>query len=191
MATLFSVVYDKFLRIIKDLELAKLSDEDIKDVLFNYLENASVEFRQCKKNLSDIVYPQNSLILYNGDARTFEFDINPIPYDLEWNVVVDNKILQINKDYTIDMNNKKIKFVKTPSLGNNNVGIAWNFDGQFNDTLSNEEILIIVQGCVLHWLQPMLLRERGLKEAVGDRDYNRGSTANLLDKLIKLDDTYT
>lgn len=191
MATPFSLIYSKFLKMIKDLELAKLNDEEIKEILCDYLENASVEFKQCKKDLNDIVFPQNSLEQYDGDMHKIEFDINPIPYEVGWTIEVDNKLLTIDKDFTIDIINKKVKFKVPPSLGKNNIKIYQSFDGQFNDTLTKEEILILAQGCVISWLQPMLLRERGLKESVGDRDYNRGSTANLLDKLMKLDELYS
>ena len=59
-------------------------------------------------------------------------------------------------------------------------------DGCFIDNLELDEKYILAKGMILYWLQPKINREETLKVAVTDSDYNKKSTAPLLDKLIKL-----
>ena len=59
-------------------------------------------------------------------------------------------------------------------------------DGCFIDNLELDEKYILAKGMILYWLQPKINREETLKVAVTVSDYNKKSTAPLLDKLIKL-----
>ena len=52
MATQLDVIYNKFLSQIDDIELSLLRDDDLEEILIDYLENATVEFRECKKDLT-------------------------------------------------------------------------------------------------------------------------------------------
>ena len=52
MGTPIIDVYRKFLGMIEDEEWLLVEDEVIEDLMLNYLENATVEFSQCKKDLS-------------------------------------------------------------------------------------------------------------------------------------------
>lgn len=52
MATPFESIYKKFLTLIDDYELGLVSDEELNEILFGYLDMArSLHFPQCKKNL--------------------------------------------------------------------------------------------------------------------------------------------
>lgn len=52
MATSFQLIYKKFLRHIDDYELGLVSDEELNEILFGFLDEArSLHFPQCKKNL--------------------------------------------------------------------------------------------------------------------------------------------
>lgn len=51
MGTPLSDVYRKFLGMIEDEEWLLVENEVIEDLMLNYLENATVEFYQCKKDL--------------------------------------------------------------------------------------------------------------------------------------------
>ncbi len=54
MPTPFQEIYEKFLSLIDDYELALFSDEELKFILFNYLNRAiSLDFKQCRKDLND------------------------------------------------------------------------------------------------------------------------------------------
>lgn len=52
MATPFESIYKKFLSLIDDYELGLVTDEELNEILFGYLDMArSLHFPQCKKNL--------------------------------------------------------------------------------------------------------------------------------------------
>ena len=85
--------------------------------MLNYLENATVEFNQCKKDLS-----------IDYDTMTFE------------------------------------------------------------ETLSMNEIMILAWGMVIHYLQPKIKREENLRQFVSDKDFNKLSNANMLMRLMNLED---
>lgn len=56
MATSFKLIYDKFLGKIDDYELGLVTDEELNEVLFGYLDEArSLHFSACQKNLDNIV----------------------------------------------------------------------------------------------------------------------------------------
>lgn len=46
-----SVIYEKFLNSIDDIELSLLENEDVEYLLLNYLENATISFFECEKSL--------------------------------------------------------------------------------------------------------------------------------------------
>lgn len=117
MGTPIQDVYRKFLGMIEDEEWLLVEDEVIEDLMLNYLENATVEFNQCKKDLS-----------IDYDTMTFE------------------------------------------------------------ETLSMNEIMILAWGMVIHYLQPKIKREENLRQFVSDKDFNRLSNANMLMRLMNLED---
>lgn len=66
MTTPFQDVYDKFLSLIDDYELALFNDEDLDFLLINYLSRAvSLDFKQCTKDLSD----------YDKDLKQFNVEV--------------------------------------------------------------------------------------------------------------------
>lgn len=55
MATPFQDIYDKFLSLIDDYELALFENDDLEFLLSNYLSRAiSLDFKQCKNDLSNL-----------------------------------------------------------------------------------------------------------------------------------------
>ena len=117
MGTPIQDVYRKFLGMIEAEEWLLVEDEVIEDLMLNYLENATVEFNQCKKDLS-----------IDYDTMTFE------------------------------------------------------------ETLSMNEIMILAWGMVIHYLQPKIKREENLRQFVSDKDFNKLSNANMLMRLMNLED---
>ena len=117
MGTPIQDVYRKFLGMIEDEEWLLVEDEVIEDLMLNYLENATVEFSQCKKDLS-----------IDYDTRTF------------------------------------------------------------HEVLSMNEIMILAWGMVIHYLQPKIKREVNLRQFVSDKDFSKLSNANMLMRLINLED---
>ena len=117
MGTPIQEIYRKFLGMIEDEEWLLVDEDVIEDLMLNYLENATVEFHQCKKDLT-------------------------IDYD-------------------------SMCFVE--ELGMN-------------------EIMILAWGMVIHYLQPKIKREENLRQFVSDKDFNKLSNANMLMRLMNLED---
>ena len=117
MGTSVEEIYRKFLGMIEDEEWLLVDDEVIEDLMLNYLENATVEFHQCKKDL------------------------------------------------TIDYNNMC-----------------------FVEELSMNEAMILAWGMVIHYLQPKIKREENLRQFVSDKDFNKLSNANMLMRLMNLEE---
>ena len=117
MGTSVEEIYRKFLGMIEDEEWLLVDDEVIEDLMLNYLENATVEFHQCKKDLT-------------------------IDYD-------------------------SMCFVE--ELGMN-------------------EVMILAWGMVIHYLQPKIKREENLRQFVSDKDFNKLSNANMLMRLMGLEE---
>ena len=117
MGTSVEEIYRKFLGMIEDEEWLLVDDEVIEDLMLNYLENATVEFHQCKKDL------------------------------------------------TIDYNSMC-----------------------FVEELSMNEAMILAWGMVIHYLQPKIKREENLRQFVSDKDFNKLSNANMLMRLMNLEE---
>ncbi|VIF91983.1 Uncharacterised protein [Clostridioides difficile] len=74
---------------------------------------------------------------------------------------------------------KKDLTIIKPSIENN-------MTGEFKSDLDLDEKFILVDEMILYWLKPKILREDNLKVMLTDHDYNQKSPANMLDKLLKL-----
>ena len=117
MGTSVEEIYRKFLGMIEDEEWLLVDDEVIEDLMLNYLENATVEFHQCKKDL------------------------------------------------TIDYNSMC-----------------------FVEELGMNEVMILAWGMVIHYLQPKIKREENLRQFVSDKDFSKLSNANMLMRLMGLEE---
>ena len=117
MGTPIQEIYRKFLGMIEDEEWLLVDEDVIEDLMLNYLENATVEFHQCKKDLT---------INYNKMCFTEELNAN--------------------------------------------------------------EIMILAWGMVIHYLQPKIKREENLRQFVSDKDFNKLSNANMLMRLMNLEE---
>ena len=78
MGTSIQEIYRKFLGMIEDEEWLLVEDELIEHLMLNYLENATVEFNQCKKDLT---------IDYDNMCFTEELDMNEVLI-LAWGMVI-------------------------------------------------------------------------------------------------------
>lgn len=59
-------------------------------------------------------------------------------------------------------------------------------DKSFVEDLSPLEIKILSKGMLLEYLNPKIIREENLRQAISTKDYNNLSNANMLAKLLEL-----
>ncbi len=187
MAASFSLIYEKFTEMISDSTLALLPDDDLKEILYQYLDRAkTLEFKQCKADLSSINTPSKFTQSFNGDGVTTDFVINTPS--------VENSILiaKVNDedivDYTYDDATNTFHFVTPPTAGTDNVVLGWEFAGEFVADLTGEEIWILACGMLIGWLEPKIKEEKLMKETIGSKDIKKTSHANQLDKLMRLEE---
>jgi len=57
---------------------------------------------------------------------------------------------------------------------------------EFTETLTETEQWVLAHAMVIGWLKPLVNYEENMTITIGDRDYNPASSANQLDKLVKL-----
>lgn len=184
MATQLDVIFNKFLSQIDDIELGLLEDDDLEDLLIDYLENATVEFRECKKDLT-INRPFKKTYTFNGERS---FSINTL-LDQNTKITVrdDTRRLKENIDYSINYNKSLFELdIKTISTPKGRVEIEISSEGSIEADLTLEEIYILALSMRLFWLSPKIHREENLRQMMNDRDFNQLSNANMLKALLQL-----
>lgn len=184
MATQLDVIYNKFLSQIDDIELSLLRDEDLEDLLIDYLENATVEFRECKKDLT-INKPFEDEYEF---SRGGSFSINTL-LDEYTKITVRDGMRKLKKDvdYSIDYNKSLFELnIEIKSDPKDRIKVKISSTGSIEADLTLEEIYILALSMKLFWLSPKIHREENLRQMMNDRDYSQLSNANMLKALLQL-----
>lgn len=186
MGTPVIKVFNKFLGSIDDKEWLQVEDDIIEELMIEYLESATVDFTQCRKDLS-FIPPENGEIEIVTDGLTNQVLFDPsgdhrIP-DILNIVSVDTGITYFpNTDYTYQ--NKTINFIDPPT---ENLIIKYHIEGEFKSELDSMEIRILAHAMMLHYLKPKIMTQDSLKQYVSDKDFTKLSGANMLLRLIGLE----
>jgi hypothetical protein len=99
--------------------------------------------------------------------------------DVEWLVIEDDEVIE---DLLLSYLEKAtVDFYKCRKDLNINY-----IDKSFYEKLTLREIVILSMAMKLHYLDPKIIREENLKQAVTSKDFSKLSNANMLDKLTKL-----
>lgn len=184
MATQLDVIYNKFLAQIDDIELSLLMDSDLEDILMDYLENATVEFRECKKDLTINKPFEAEYEFDNGRSFTINTlftdctkitvrdGYRKLRQDIDYSMSYDKDLLELNID--INYNPKSTILIELVS------------EGSIQADLTLEEIYILALSMRLFWLSPKIHREENLRQMMNDRDFKQLSNANMLKVLLQL-----
>ena len=186
MGTPLQIIFNKFLNLIDDIELSLLNEQDINEMLVEYLENATVEFHECSKDLSMVKptyerYVLEDVFLGSSFTMPVKLDDNTFMYFSSSEGTLDSKDYEINKNEDIE----DIKVIFNEDIGED-VEVLVIKDGYINSELSLDEIYILSLCMVISWLSPKILREENLKQTTTDRDFKQLSNANMLNRLIGL-----
>ena len=189
MSTSYKQVFDRFLKLIDDRTLCELlNDEDMTDLLESFLNGAqSIYFKNCKKNLKDKENPEFYSEEFTGDGTTNEFTISQYPINPnEESLKLYCKVNDEDVDFTFDSDTLQFTTNDIPET-DDNVICGYDFIGQFNDDVDDEELWIIAHGMIIMWNSSKLNSVNKLKERLTTKDFNSlHSPANLLDKLMIL-----
>lgn len=186
MGTPLQIIFNKFLNLIDDIELSLLNEQDINEMLVEYLENATVEFHECSKDLSMVKptyerYVLEDVFLGSSFTMPVKLDDNTFMYFSSSEGTLDSKDYEINKNEDIE----DIEVIFNEDIGED-VEVLVIKDGYINSELSLDEIYILSLCMVISWLSPKILREENLKQTTTDRDFKQLSNANMLNRLIGL-----
>ena len=189
MSTSNKRVFDKFLALIKSRNICTtLTDNDMTALLNTFLnESASVYFKKCKKNLSlyqPYEFYEESFV---ADGIINEFIISQYP-DTP-NVEAISYIAKVNNvsaNYSFDDLNLIFTITPTPTIGDN-VVCGYNFIGQFDEDLNDEECWILAHGMLITWISGSIMTDSILSDMIVTINFSTPhSPANLLDKLVML-----
>lgn len=184
MATQLDVIYNKFFSQIDDIELSLLEDEDLEDLLMDYLENATVEFRECKKDLTINKPFRNTCSFPTGQV----FSINTL-LDKNTKITVrdEERELKENIDYSLTYDEANFEVtIEIIAIPNGAIEVDIYREGSIEADLTLEEIYILALSMRLFWLSPKIHREENLRQMMNDRDFSQLSNANMLKVLLQL-----
>ncbi len=188
MSTPKNLIIKTFLSLIDDRNLCvNLTDEEMTEILDYYLKDSTyLRFKSCLKDLSDNEpYDfHTDTFVADGINKTYtltNYPNLPHPDAIEYFATVNNT----NVPYTFNESNLTFTLTNLP-VTSSTVKVGYNFYGQFNNTLNEEEILILAWGTILSWFSKILHKHENFKNKITPKDYTAHSAGNLLDKLIEI-----
>jgi hypothetical protein len=189
MSTPNNLLFNKFLKLIDDRDIAvSLSDEDMTEIMDAYRsEVSSLRFKICKKNLLDIEAPDfyTQTFTTDGIGKTYVLDrypISPNSQAISYVCILDD--IDIST-YTFDATTKTFTLNSVPEVGQSLV-CGYNFVGQYNDDLDDQEQWIIARGMILSWISHIVYSEKKLKNSLTTKDYKTFSSSEVLRQLTTL-----
>ena len=188
MATPFSKIYKRFLHQIEDADLLEATDETIKELLFNYLEDSIVEFEyRCDKSL-EFEFPcrdsiklnvkDNKAIINNCYSENLDLEIFCVFTGIKFFKDIDYKL-----NYDKETKDMEIVFINNSVF--DEIIVEFDFEGEFKEDLNNTEQYILTLGMLIHWISPKINLEENLSNVLTDKDYKQLSPANMLFRLTE------
>lgn len=185
MATPVKDIYKQFLSLINDEEMLLLEEEIIEEMMYSYLQKATFDFYECRKELSIIRQEELCITI---PMNQLEYVVNQINknYDIYLIGKSTGKEYEINKDYIIEFKEENCVITFATEI-EEEILFKSKYLGEIISDLDLDEIIILAYGMMIWWLQPKILREENLKQMLTDSDYNTKSGANMLAKLCSLE----
>ena len=190
MSTPNNYIFNRFLKLIEDDKLCSLlTDEELTYHLEYFLnESLSVYFKKCKKDLTDVEIADFVLEEETAIAGQTNFVLSTYPTDPNSEAIaLVFTVDDVEVGYTFSSTTMTFT-ADTPLTGGETVKYGYDFVGQFNEDLDDEEMWILAHGMVVTWNSAKVYAEKKLKNALSTKDYKFFSPVNLLEKMIELRD---
>lgn len=192
MATSNRTLFDYFLNKVDDRDLCSLlTDQDIIEILDLYRKNTtSLYFTIIKTDISSVKPPEFYRQDFVGDDVETEFTISQwsdgeVEESTEPYCEVDSIILEKDVDYTFDINTLIFSLLVAPAL-NADVKCGYDFVGEFDNDLTDDELWVIASGMVYAWTSSKYYKSENMKNRMSSKDFKTFSPAKLLDSLRDL-----
>lgn len=184
IGTSVTKVFTKFLGLIDDKEWLLVEDDIIESLMTDYLDSATTDFMQCRKDLT-FTPPIIGEILVDGLAQEILFDpLGDGSVSEILSIVGSMSEQELVEDVDYTYTNGVITFIT--SLMEDLI-IRYRVDGYFVSDLSGLEIRILSHAMLLHYLKPKIMTQESLKQYVSDKDFTKLSGANMLLRLMGLE----
>lgn len=185
MGTPVSKVFKKFLGQLDDKELLLVDEDVLEDLMEEYLETATVDFNQCRKDLS-FTPPEKCELRQTTEGLISHIDLSQDDRKVTFvnitNVTTD-EIYEEGVHFEISRDEKGVDFIEQVE---GELYFSYSLDGYFNEDLETIEIRILALAMALSYLKPKILTQDSLKQFVSDKDYTKLSGANMLLRLMGL-----
>lgn len=195
MGTPLSRIYAKFLSQLDDKELLLVDEDILEDLMLEYLENATVDFTQCRKDLS-FTPPEKCEVRVYTNGQTSQIDFTPKEGNIS-SIKIENLTtretyeegthftLEEGKIVFLNLIEEEGELVFFDSV-EGELSIQYTLDGYFKEDLEIIEIRILALGMLLSYLKPKIMTQDSLKQFVSDKDFSKLSGANMLLRLMGL-----
>lgn len=189
MGTPVSRIYTKFLGQLDDKELLLVDEEVLEDLMLDYLENATVDFTQCRKDLS-FTPPEKCEVRLTTEGQTSLIEFTPKEGSITTIKVENLTTEEVYEEEThFTMSSPKedgsIELVFFEEI-EGELNILYILDGYFKEDLEVIEIRILALAMLLSYLKPKIMTQDSLKQFVSDKDFSKLSGANMLLRLMGL-----
>ena len=184
--TSFEKIYKPFLASVQDIGIGYLTKEEFYETLEGYLiKSVVLDFKECTNSLE---YISNEEFTYkfrgNGFREEYFIDCD-IKNTIYSTTLFQNGELIDECYYNIDSKNL-ILTLEFRAGAEDTLELKLKEIGYFVEELTQEEISILAEIMVLHWLRKQINREENLQASISTSDFKKTSNANLLDKLLAL-----
>ena len=185
--TSFNDIYCLNATIMNDNRVKRLTTDRVYQLLGLYLAYSIAFFNKwCYKDLTQLTGFDRTEYTFVGDGSTTDFVLSPTPpTGSSFYVGVAGAE---EENYTYTEGTSTVSFTIAPPKGEP-IYIAAYTIGSFDETLSDEEKVILAQGMVIPFIDYEINKTKALEQVSFPRDFNAFSQANHNKVNLAIDDT--